>query len=256
VNFRPLLLDTPKRLPRFELRREARVDIPELGLSYIVPTRSLIGRLLRQNGMYEEHVVNWITERFTPDSGGLFVDVGANFGWYSCLFAKIADRVILYEPDPANASLLERNLKLNDAANYTLQRAAVGSRKTTGTLHKAHKSNPGAHTLVGGAYSSGQLTVPVVTLDETVPAGPISLMKIDIEGFELEALRGGREVLSRTKVLVIEFSPDFLRRGGYNPSELWGMFREFDAVRVDYANGAVRIADEPKETCDLILVRR
>jgi hypothetical protein len=87
--FRPLVLDTsPKKLTHFlhslELRtvgsREIEVHIPELALRYIVPTHAHIGKLLRKNGMYEEHIVNWITEHFAPASGGIFVDVGANFG--------------------------------------------------------------------------------------------------------------------------------------------------------------------------------
>lgn len=236
----------------FELRREVQVQIPELGLNYIVPTGSLIGRLLRQNGMYEEHIVNWVTANIQPR--GLFVDVGANFGWYSCLFAKMADQVVLFEPEPSNASLLERNLRLNGATNYKLYQAAAGSAESTATLHKAHKGNPGAHSLVGGGYSAGNMMVPVVRLDDTVPPGPISLLKMDIEGFELEALRGGRDTLSRTQALVIEFTPDFLKRGGYNPSELWAMFDGFEIYRFEN-EGPLRITSEPKDTCDLLLRR-
>jgi hypothetical protein len=71
--FQPLVLDPrPRRLTKLlhsiELKtigsREVTVEIPELALRYIVPTHTLIGRLLRQNGMYEEHIVNWITKRF------------------------------------------------------------------------------------------------------------------------------------------------------------------------------------------------
>jgi FkbM family methyltransferase len=270
MRFQPLELKSASPLRRLlhkmELilvgSRKIRVDIPELGFSLIVETHAHIGKLLRQNGMYEEHIVNWITSRFSPNTGGVFVDVGANFGWYSCLMSRIAGRrgrVFLFEPEPNNADLLTENLARNGARNCTLFRAAVGSEEATGTLHMAHHSNPGAHTLVAGLYSEGDISVPVVTLDGTIlpeiGARRIALLKMDIEGFELEALRGGRGVLDRTDILVLEFSPEFLRRGGYDPSELWAMFADFDTYRFAHGSEPLPLTVEPEDMCDLLLIR-
>lgn len=271
--FHPLVLEAPSLAKRFrsflnkiELKaigsRRITVEIPQLGLKYIVPTHALIGRLLRENGMYEEHIVNWITERFTPGSGGIFVDVGANLGWYSCLFAKIAGangQVFLYEPAPENIDLVARNLALNGFANFHMFEAGAGSERSRKALHIAHYSNPGAHTLVDGLYSEGDVEVPIVTLDETIIPQignrEISLLKMDIEGFELEALRGASVVLLRTRALIIEFSPQFLKRGGYDPSELWRTLGKFERFRFEQGKEPVPITQEPDRHCDLLLLR-
>lgn len=271
--FQPLVLKQASPLRRMrdalELKlvgsRKIPVEIPELGLTYRVQTHSLLGRLIRQNGMYEEDIVNWITSRYAPDSEGVFVDVGANFGWYSCLFGKIAGRsgkLFLFEPELTNLSLLKDNLALNGIENYTLFEAAVGSSAGSAVLKLAHRSNPGAHTLIDGGYSSGSVRVPVVTLDDKVLPmlgnDRVTLMKIDIEGFELEALRGGSALLERTDAIILEYSPPFLRRGGYNPIELWDLLvgRGFRALEWKGGNDPVAI-DAPPETdqCNLLFMR-
>lgn len=244
--------------------RQMHVDIPQLGLRYVVLNSSLIGRLLLRNGMYEEHIINWVTTHFQPDSGGVFVDVGANFGWYSCLFARIAGdrgRVFLFEPESGNADLLAKNLELNDARNCKLFRAAVGNEPGTAFLQMAHRRNPGAHSLIKGGYSEGEVEVPVVTLDDALlphlESSAVSLLKMDIEGFELQALRGATRVLERTNAIILEFSPDFLKRGGFDPAELWRIIRDqgFSTNRFDYDRGPVPITRQPLETCDLLLLR-
>jgi FkbM family methyltransferase len=200
--------------------RNVLVSIDELGLRYKVPTGALIGRLLRQNGMYEEHVINWITERYKADSGGTFIDVGGNLGWYSCLFAKIAGqagRVFSFEPEPNNAALLKENLALNGFRNAEVFQSAVADTPGSLTLHLAHKSNPGAHSLIAGDYSAGEIKVPVVALDDTLLSridGRVRLMKIDVEGFEAPALKGAAKLLERTDAVILEYSPEFIRRGG------------------------------------------
>jgi FkbM family methyltransferase len=164
----------------------------------------------------------------------------------------------LFEPEADNAGLLGRNLALNGCRNCTIFQAAAGSRADTGVLHKAHHSNPGAHTLVEGLYSEGEVSVPIVTLDDAIlpKIGDerISLVKMDIEGFELEALRGGAGILSRTDVLIIEFTPPFLERGDYDPCELWDLFDGFDAYRFEHGSNPVRVTQMPEETCDLLLI--
>lgn len=112
-------------------------------------------------------------------------------------------------------------------------------------LYKA--SNPGRHSLLptpGGET----VRVPVVALDDRLAAlgladRPVDLIKIDIEGFELSALRGASATLSRCRNVVIEYSPDLMRQAGIEPSALIdllvssgmqvSMFGETGMVEVD-----------------------
>lgn len=230
----PRLVRSPSlvRAASYALRRllapdgQLVADIPGLGLSFELPVRSGLARHLYKYRSYEPAVGNWMLARF-GSGGGTFLDIGANFGWYSCLFSRLAGeagRVVAFEPEPRNFELLERNLLRNRCANVTALREGVAERAGELELHLYKASNPGRHSLLPMAGGE-TVSVPVVTLDERLAAlglggQPIDLMKIDIEGYELPALRGAAATLSRCMNLVIEYSPDLMRASGIDPGDL------------------------------------
>jgi FkbM family methyltransferase len=148
-------------------------------------------------GRYEHtDIVRFIRacERIRPAA---LIDVGANIGVYSCIVGVrgLADRIMAFEPDPDNFSALAAHIARNDlAARSELIRAAVGSAsggqvglsrpdpQNRGTVHVTDR--PGAHA-----------TAPLVALDTlALPRGSRIAVKIDIEGDELDALRGGADL--------------------------------------------------------------
>jgi len=222
-----------KRALMYVLRRALtphgflRVNVDPPGFTFRLSVQSGLARHLYKYGTYEPVIGNWMLDRFPRDSGGLFVDIGANFGWYSCLFSRFAGaagRVIAFEPEPRNFRLLQDSLSRNECRNVTALQEGVGADAGVMQLHLYKPSNPGRHSLLA---TSGGATVDVaiVSLDDRLAAlglahEPIALMKIDVEGFEDSALRGARGALARCRCLVMEYSPDLMRAAGVNPAAL------------------------------------
>jgi FkbM family methyltransferase len=129
---------------------------------------------------------------------GLFVDIGANFGWYSCAVAAIADTtVISIEPDCENCAALRANLALNQLSNVTVINGAVGANFAAVQMVRRAHTNSGtvaikAHDEEPGIRGDWVATMPLEALLERIVVPPVRpiLLKLDVEGFEAEALAG------------------------------------------------------------------
>jgi FkbM family methyltransferase len=127
----------------------------------------------------------------------VFVDVGANVGWYTCLAAKRGVYVVAFEPNSVNQLFLKRSLEHNGGAGIELFPMALSS---SPSLVRMYGSMGTASLIPGwaGAIDEQEL-VPATTLDIGLGrrfAGKRVLVKIDVEGFELEVLAGASEVLA------------------------------------------------------------
>ena len=247
------------------------VKAPALGLRFRLPSNSHFARLLYAHESLDEIMGNGITQTFSWQSGGTFVDIGANFGWYTCLFSKLAGpkgRVYSFEPEPDNLRLLDESLKRNDVQNATIIRAALGDKSGTLKLYLGALHNPGAHSaLVQNTIGRGHVDVPVMQLDHALLPSlsaneRIALLKIDIEGFELDALSAGAGTLARWDYLIVEYSPDMMRVGGREPAALLRLFRDagfkicrLDAQSVPYEMLDTELLARDYQQCDLVLMR-
>jgi FkbM family methyltransferase len=129
----------------------------------------------------------------------VFYDVGANAGAYSVFAAGLGCRVVSFEPVPATFARLKENAELNDTGKFSLRRCAVGSSK--GSLKMTVHQGPGNHVLQSDEVADF-VEVEVTTLDRELLdlPGP-TFIKADIEGFELEMLRGATQVLRSDRLL-------------------------------------------------------
>lgn len=151
--------------------------------------------------IHEPRVLRWVT--FHP--GQLFVDVGAHIGTYTLRAAKAGARIVAFEADPSNFDILRTNVRLNRYEGVTLHHVAIGSEE--GWIWMA--SNP---IFTGRSRMSRETRIGIdktriCRLDDVldgVSFPKIDIMKIDVEGSELEVLQGGVEALRRTKQLVLE----------------------------------------------------
>jgi FkbM family methyltransferase len=126
--------------------------------------------------------------------GFTFIDVGANLGYFSAIGADLVGtqgRVVAVEPAPAFAARLARLRALNPAYDIQLMDVAAGEEEGTRNLFLNEGSNVGAHSFVRDAVPepSGPVTVDVVRLDEHLTSH-VHLIKIDVEGYEVQVLRG------------------------------------------------------------------
>jgi FkbM family methyltransferase len=161
------------------------------------------------------------------EAGMVYIDIGANQGYFTILAAKqVRDNgsVFAFEPSPREFRRLRRNLRLNGCNNVTLESHALGSYQGFTDFHMCLGSQ--------GSFSSIQLPgndvtspkrliqVPITTLDSYVKRSNIrsvDLIKMDVEGAELEVLKGGLSVLTGTKrpVWMCELEDGRTRQWGY-----------------------------------------
>jgi FkbM family methyltransferase len=190
-------------------------------------------------GRYEPQVERAIQQLLA--GGDTAFDVGAHLGYFSLTMATRvggSGRVVAFEPDPVVAGQLQRNLGLQDHPLETVVVplvAAVGAR--SGRVPFAC----GADSSTGRLSGTGGVEVEVTTLDEAVERfGEPRLVKVDVEGAELEVLRGGRRLLGRrSATFVVETHSEELERACVRLLESLG-----------YRCG--RLPDEPEGTTHVL----
>jgi FkbM family methyltransferase len=133
--------------------------------------------------------------------GGMTVyDIGAFHGLLTLFFASRAKAVVCFEPNTQNHQRLLENLKLNKFQNVDVRKLGVGSRDETRSMVCTPLLSGGASVdqraveeLLRARIKTSTEEIPVVALDEEIPRAHLpapDFVKIDIEGCELEALRG------------------------------------------------------------------
>jgi FkbM family methyltransferase len=134
-----------------------------------------------------------------------FFDVGANIGHHSLFMSRHADRVFSFEPFSVVREEMVRKLNHAGIDNVTIFPVALGDRNETGTFHPPTGSNQGTGTLgsmLPDNASSEEISVQVVRGDDFFAANqlpPITLLKMDVEGYETKALEGLRETIRRDR---------------------------------------------------------
>jgi FkbM family methyltransferase len=161
-------------------------------------------KLLNRSYRYEDEL-----ELLFRDSIGVdytFLDCGANYGYWSVLVSSKpfgGHKAIAIEPSGQNFPKLANNAKINGNRFETLKCAIGSARGTahlTGTKHEAF-------SIAGG--NSGGEEVPVIALDNLIDDGKVAangkfLIKLDVEGVEIEAIKGGARLLQTDSVILCE----------------------------------------------------
>lgn len=189
-------LQALSRFARWQLRSRltaGAVAVPFVGETQLLVARGMTGATGNVYcGLHEFEDMGFVLHALRP--GDRFVDVGANVGSYTVLAAGARRaEVIAVEPHPqAHARLLD-NVRLNRLeSRVRVENAAVGA--TPGRIAISSDLDTTNHVLSEHERAAG-LEVPMITLDEIAGDwGPFAL-KIDVEGYESEVLRGGAAVL-------------------------------------------------------------
>lgn len=138
-----------------------------------------------------------------------FYDVGANIGQHTLFMSSHADHIFSFEPFAAVRQEMERKIGHAGIHNATVFPVAFGNRNETGLFHPPTGANQGTGTLgdILPDNASGQsIPVQVVRGDDFLAGHglpPISLLKIDVEGYEVNALEGLRETLWRDRPPIL-----------------------------------------------------
>ncbi len=156
-------------------------------------------------------------------TGGLLVDVGANMGYFSLLWAGAnrTNRVVAFEASPRNVAVFENNVRRNDLSErIKMVRKAAGDHPG----HIPFDLGPPDQTGWGGFSPTAfdrTIDVPVVRLDQELTDAQIDVLKIDVEGADTWVLRGCEALLETKRIGTIFFEQnrDKMNRLGIKEGE-------------------------------------
>jgi FkbM family methyltransferase len=175
-------------------------------------------------GLYEGTDVRFFQQLLRP--GLVVVDVGANIGIYTAVAASHIGsdgQVHSFEPLGEAQDNLRRTIQLNSFRNVTVHPCAVSDQPG-----KAHLSrnlfNRGDNSIFG---KGNEVEVTVSTLDAELPDAHVDIIKMDVQGAELHALRGGVQLLKRCQPLVfMELDPEKLLQAKVTPDQIHHFFND------------------------------
>jgi FkbM family methyltransferase len=161
-------------------------------------------KLLNRSYHYEDELE--LLFRHSADVDYTLLDCGANYGYWSVLVSSApfgSHKAIAIEPSSQNFPKLANNAKINGDRFEPMKcaiGAARGSARLSGTKHEAFS--------IAGNAASGE-EVPVIALDNLIDDGKVSasgkfLVKLDVEGVEIEAIKGGTRLLQGDSVIMCE----------------------------------------------------
>ena len=185
------------------------IEVPWVGGSRLVMERGMTGATGNYYcGLHEFTDMAFLLHYFAGGSGR-FLDVGANIGSYTILASAVCKvPSIALEPVPSTFANLERNVLANRLSGLVDARCtAAGAGHGTIRFTSDHDT---MNHVVGEDYQGPALRVPVVPLDELLPADlPIpDFWKVDVEGYEAEVLAGASRTLSDPAVSVVLLEAD------------------------------------------------
>jgi FkbM family methyltransferase len=227
-------------------------------------------------GSFEPNEFAFVDRMLKP--GMVFVDVGANDGYYTLFAARRvgpAGRVIAVEPSSRERAHLQRNLGRNGLDNVQVVAAALGAEAGFVDLHLAHGVHAGHNTLGDFAHDdvvrASSERVALDTLDAVVARQGLSrvdMVKVDVEGGEAGVVAGARHVLATARpVLLMELNERALHAQGQSAETLLSVLRQeldyeiltFSQVggwpecAVEGAPLSANIVAVPKERADALL---
>lgn len=198
-----LLLPTPKQGVR--IRTLHGFDL------WINPVEdSGVERSIYETGTYERGTLHLMERMLVP--GDTFVDIGANIGLMTVLAGKVvgpSGKAIAFEPNPSTRAILERNVSMSGLGQVRVMSVAVGAEKGRTIIYEGEGDNRGRATLVKSESSGVAAEVEVMPLSDLFePEERVDMVKMDIEGFELEALKGMHAFWRREDppLLIVECS--------------------------------------------------
>lgn len=209
----------------------------EDGRRFSFPERDRMYAAVFVFGEYEP-AESAIVRRLLRD-GDLAVDVGANLGWFSILMANCVGRrglVLAIEPTPPIRRRLQSNLSANPSLNIRVLPVAIGSSAGVAEIHMFEEL-PHGHASLSNLGRGDDVTfeVEIKRLDDLIqPGGRMpTLIKVDVEGSELDVLRGAHGLLSTQSppMWMLEVNHQTSSSFGYTPPMLLDALRGYHDYR-------------------------
>jgi FkbM family methyltransferase len=165
----------------------------------------------------DDNYLDAVGENFEPHMVQLYralvckhdvvADIGANIGLTALLFSSLASKVFAFEPSPSTYKILETNLARAGVTNVEAVNIGLGDKTETKTITFSKNNRSGAYVSDKICPKRGHVTekIKIDTLDNYFSAQKFrpTFLKIDVEGFEQNVIKGAKKILSETKPIVV-----------------------------------------------------
>jgi FkbM family methyltransferase len=208
------------------------------GSTLQVDASDIVGKHIYYFGIWEPKLTYWIQHRLCP--GDIFIDIGANIGYYSLLASRLvgnSGKVISIEALPQIFDLLESNLKKNGVCNVRTINTAAWDKQEKVKIFTRQEGATGVTTLMAEWanqwHLQQQLEVdakPLSVILTTEEIRNARLMKIDVEGAEWHVISEMKSWLSQTREdfeITIEISRRMMQTQGVSLNDILHLFAEF-----------------------------
>ena len=191
------------------------------------------GRALIKYGEHDPYVT-FLIHQFLSESD-VFIDIGANIGYYAVVASGITRAPIYaFEPEPFAYGLLQRNIELNQIKNVTAVDKAICEKDKKLKLY-LNEFNHGDHRCFESEDNKrSAIEIDGITLDnymrENSDTKNIKLIKIDVQGYELNVLQGMQQILQDNEDITVisEYEPGLMLAAGYQPEVFIREFSKLD----------------------------
>jgi len=213
----------PERLRRAAWNVVAKEnEFQVLGSRMVIPESCRMPDLILD--IYEPQVTACL--KFLLKPGMIFCDVGANLGVFTLFAAKLVGpkgHVFAFEPVPSNFHALKHNVEINNQANVTCISKAVAETNGVSKLYLSDYN--GSHSLIDNpaAFSGIVIDVKTVRLDSLETLNHIDVLKIDVEGSELQVIRS---LGSLKPKIIFEYFPERIWRTGLDGKSFIKMLKQ------------------------------
>lgn len=204
------------------------------GSHFNLNINSLIDRYILIDGDYEIEI--FIAAKKALKNGGTFLDIGANFGYFSIMVSKIPNvTVFSFEPSLRELKRLYKNISLNNSYNITVFPFCLGNENKLMHLNLSDISNPGMNSLLNGFDTNNTQEAQCYRLDNILSIDfikNVQFIKIDVEGFEENVLLGMGKLLEiYSGKIVLEVSYDFEQFiSEYNPDRIYDLLESYGFI--------------------------
>lgn len=197
---------------------------------------------------YEKDTFSYFEKIIKPTD--TILDIGAHIGLFSVFFSKKLNskgRVICFEPTPGTFQILKRTVELNDLRNCTVVNAAIADKSGSLSFNLTSKDGEGsnANSLVQTERTVNVTEVKVFSIDDyrRIEKLKIDILKIDVEGYELNALIGAMETFSNDKPSgILALHPQSIKKLGQSLEQIWDVLDKYKC-KVEYKGAPIEKED-------------
>ena len=185
---------------------------------WIHPNDEILSRSIVYDKIWEPETTKLIKNII--HEGDVGIDLGANIGYFTMLMANLvgtSGKIFSFEPEPQNFEILQKNIKQNHLKNVVANQSAIGDINGKIKLYLSN-TNAGWHKVFPKQFidyevSDKNIDVKICSLDKEFIDKKIDFIKMDIEGYEHEALKGMKKTILKNKpIFLIEYNDQNIKK--------------------------------------------